>query len=324
MPEVVEKTESCSDSGGCRRAYDSHGDVTVVIVCYNSARHFRALGEAFSASSVRPRRIIVVDNASSDDSVRQARLAGFEVIENGSNVGFGTACNVGLSATTTEFILFCNPDSRPLPTAIEYLCQVLRNEPGAAIVGAAVDEPIRARRFSCLSGNVWGLLPGWLQRCLPFWAHGAPVDLDQAYVPADYATGAFILCRVIALRTVNGFDERFFLYTEEEDLSRRLVSHGWQTLLAPSAKVAHPQSTSSAGSNVATLAPFYFHSLYHYYRIYHSRAYAELARCTLALCLAGDCLYRRLTGQRQVYTLRAAVAPFRSVGALRASLERGK
>ena len=313
-----------SNSGGCRHADDSCGDVTVVIVCYNSARHLHALGEAFSASSVRPRRIIVVDNASSDDSVRQAQLAGFEIIKNDSNVGFGTACNVGLSATTTEFILFCNPDSRPLSTAIEHLCYAIQSEPRAAIVGAAVDEPIRARRFSRLSRNVWGLLPGWLQRCLPFWALGTTVDPNQAYVLADYATGAFILCRVTALRAVNGFDERFFLYTEEEDLSRRLVSHGWQTLLAPAAQVAHPQSTSSAGSNTATLAPFYFHSLYHYYRIYHSRAYAELARCTLALCVAGDCLYRRLTGQRQVYTVRAAVAPFRSVEALRDSLERGK
>ena len=102
-----------------------------------------------------------------------------------------------------------------------------------------------------------------------------PVDRGADWLTVDYATGAFILCRVSAMHSVGGFDESFFLYCEEEDLARRLRELGWQTLLVPSAVGAHEHSTSSEGVDQAVMAPFYFHSLYRYYRRYHSRGYAE-------------------------------------------------
>jgi N-acetylglucosaminyl-diphospho-decaprenol L-rhamnosyltransferase len=297
-------------------------EVTAVVVGHNSARHFAELGHALKSGTVVPTRMLVVDNASVDDTAVQARLAGFEVYQAGSNDGFGAGCNAGLRATSTEFVLFCNPDVRPTPSALERLLAALTNTPMAAVAGAAVDQPLRARQFSRVTGNFWSFLPGWLQRRVPYFEGNLALDPSKDEILVDFATGAFILCRVAALRVVGGFDEMFFLYSEEEDLSRRLGTRGWQTLLVPSAIVLHTHGTSSEGVGKPVMAPFRFHSLYLYYRRYNSRLYAEFARLALSVCVLLDCAYRALTRQPQVYGPKTAMAPFRSIGAIRRDYER--
>src|SRR5207237_7343392 len=108
---------------------------TAVVVTYNSARHLAPLGEALSAGSLVPSRMLVVDNASSDDTVARARVAGFEVVETRVNRGFGAGCNVGLRASSTDLVLFCNPDVRPSSVALERLATALTDNTKAAIAG---------------------------------------------------------------------------------------------------------------------------------------------------------------------------------------------
>jgi hypothetical protein len=267
--------------------------------------------------------MLVVDNASTDDSVLRARLAGFEVCEMPSNDGFGAGCNAGLRIAGTEFVLFCNPDIRPSSHALERLLCALSNNPSAAIAGAALRKPLEARQFSRVSGELWYFIPRELKPRAQRYKPTLPVDQTQDHIVVDFAEGAFILCRVDALRSVDGFDERFFLYSEEEDLSRRLGIRGWQTLLVPAAEVAHGYSESSDGGGKAAMAPFRLHSLYWYYRRYYSRGYAEVARFVLATCVLVDRAFRALTHQRQLYGPNTAFAPFRSIDAIRRAHERG-
>ena len=292
--------------------------VTAVVVTHNSGRHLAGLGRAFSDCTVTPARLLAVDNASVDDSVEQARRAGFEVNATGYNRGFGAGCNVGLRSASTEFVLFCNPDVRPTPAALERLLDVLIDTPDAAIVGPAFDEPARALRFSRIVTGVAGFAPRRLKARFRHWPRQySLVDRDEPPVVVDYAMGAFLLCRVAALESVGGFDESFFLYCEEEDLSRRLTGSSWKTLLVPSALVAHEHSSSSAGVDEAVMAPIRIHSLYWYYRKHRSRAYAECARAAIAACMVFHRAYRALTRQAQVYGPKTASAPFRSPDSMR-------
>lgn len=299
----------------------THG-VTAVVITYNSARHLPTLGRALACGSMVPARMLAVDNDSADDTVAQARLAGFELHETGANDGFGAACNTALRLVDTDFLLICNPDVRPSPTALKQLVDTLTETGTAAIAGVALDEPFQARQFSQLTGNLWSFLPGWLQLPLKRFERRVSVDPGEEHVVVDYVAGALMLCRVAALRSVGGFDERFFLYSEEEDLCRRLGEHGWQTVLVPSVTAVHQHSTSSEGVDRAVMAPFRFHSLYWYYRKYHSRPYAELARCLLSICVIIDRGYRALTGQHQVYGPSTAMAPFRSLDWVRRDFAR--
>jgi N-acetylglucosaminyl-diphospho-decaprenol L-rhamnosyltransferase len=303
--------------------------VTAIVVTHNSARHLQALGRALADGSLAPARMLAVDNLSSDDTVEQARTAGFDVVETGANDGFGAGCNAGLSAATTELVLLCNPDVRPARRALEQLVAALASAPDAAIAGAVLDGQLRPRRFSRISTNVAGFLPSSLLDPLRrLKRRGAVTDPqadraeDESALTVDYAEGAFILCRAAALRSVGGFDERFFLYFEEEDLSRRLRERGWTTLLVPAAEVSHEQRGSSEGFGNAAMAPFFTHSLYWYYRKHSSRGYAELARCTVAVCVLLDRACRALARRPQMYGPRAAIAPFRSAEAVRRDQQR--
>lgn len=296
--------------------------ITAVVVTHNSARHLAALGHALSAGSLAPTRMLAVDNLSVDDTVDQAREAGFDVLETGTNDGFGAGCNAGLRVTSTEFVLFCNPDVRPSRTALERLSATLMSTTHAAIAGAVLGKNLQPRSFSRISKNVAGFLPASLVGGAKRLKGKAPATHSDAHLVVDYVEGAFLLCRVAALRSVEGFDERFFLYFEEEDLSRRLDERGWQTLLVPSATVAHEQRGSSEGFGAAAMAPFFTHSLYWYYRKYHSRGYAELARCVIAACVMLDRSYRAIARQPQRYGPRAAIAPFRSAASVRRDQER--
>ncbi len=294
-------------------------DVAVVVVTHNSARHLAALRRSLSTSSTLPARMLVVDNASTDDTVNSAVAAGFEVLETGSNDGFGAACNAGLGAVSNEFVLFCNPDVAPAPDALERLLSALMTTPRAAIAGAAFEDTYQARKFVRITGQMVGFLPKALSSRFPFRRYECRIEVDQSqdHVVVDYAVGAFILCRVAALRSVAGFDEQFFLYFEEDDLARRLGKCGWLTLLVSSARVGHEHNASSEGMDGPLMTAFRMHSAYLYYRKYHSRVYAEFARCVLAVGVTLDRGYRALARRPQVYGTGTALAPFRTIEAIR-------
>jgi N-acetylglucosaminyl-diphospho-decaprenol L-rhamnosyltransferase len=296
--------------------------VTVVVVSHNSAEPIATLAAALEQSNILPKRWLVVDNDSNDDTAERAKAAGFEVHQLDENVGFGAACNVGLSAAETEFVLFCNPDIVPGREAIDRLITALLDAPSGAMVGPALGEPVEARHFSRLSGNLWQFLPRFAKRRVRRYGPTHPVRADKFAEPVDFVEGAFILCRVNALRSVDGFDERFFLYSEEEDLARRLRQRGWQTLIVPSATVTHGGSKSSKDVDRSTMAAFRLHSLYWYYRRYHPRWYAECARVTLAVCVVIDRAYRAVRHERQLYSASSALAGFRSISAIRFDYER--
>jgi GT2 family glycosyltransferase len=255
--------------------------------------------------------MLVVDNASTDDTVHRARLVGFDVYEAGVNNGFAAGCNAGLRLASTEFVLFCNPDVVPSTTVLERLLAALTSDPTAALAGT------QARAFARISVDITSFLPSWLQRRAPGFKRQEAIANSRDNTPADYVVGAFMVGRTAVLRSLDGFDERFFLYCEEEDLSRRLGERGWRTLLVPSAKVSHEAGTSSAGVDEATMAPFLFHSRYWYYRKHHPRAYAEVGRLVNSAFVSIDRGYRALTRQKQVYGPRTAVAPFRSIDWIR-------
>jgi N-acetylglucosaminyl-diphospho-decaprenol L-rhamnosyltransferase len=291
--------------------------VTAVVASYNSSRHLPRLAELMRGASVLPLRMLLVDNASSDGSPDAARENGFEVLQNARNGGFGAACNAGLEVAESEYVLLCNPDVRPASDTLELLLGALERTPRAAVAGAALGDGSGVRRFSRIAASVAGFLPSYAHRGLGLGRRASAPASGTEQLAVDYVEGAFMLCRVAALRSVGGFDERFFLYHEEEDLCRRLARRGWLTLLVPGAVAGHDHGTSSDGVGEGAMTAFRLHSLYRYQRKYHSRPYAELSRLTVGACVLLDRLCRMLTRRRQVYPAGTARAAFRTVDALR-------
>ena len=193
-------------------------------------------------------RVVVVDNASRDPSLRhiQGLTLPVVLIRNEENLGFAAACNQGARCSEADYLLFLNPDTRlgknSLDVPARFLSAVENRDVG--IVGIQlVDNRGRVsptcRRFP-MPSHYWNQTLG-LQRIsksrfptggMEDWDHGDPRQVDQVM-------GAFFFVRSGVFVTLGGFDERFFVYFEEVDFSLRARQAGWRSMYLSEAQVFH-------------------------------------------------------------------------------------
>lgn len=224
-------------------------DVTIVCVTYQS----RGLVDALS-DTLRPYpNIIVVDNASTDGTVPalRARLPRATFIENPGNDGYGKACNAAMARVRTPFALLLNPDCEIAPDALATLIETMRRFPSAGIVAPQSVHRDRQARKS--------YRPAFHLRMKK-----AAYRVPDATCSAQWVHGCCMLLRTCAFHLVRGFDERFFLFFEDDDLCLRMYKAGHECLLEPAATALHTGGASSA------LGPrTQFHRRFHYVRSKH-------------------------------------------------------
>lgn len=208
--------------------------VSVVLVTFNSGHVIeRAIRSLPSGVEV-----VVVDNASTDDSLELAGAAGASCIRNPHNIGFGRASNLGAAQSRREFILFLNPDAMLRPNAVEFMIAAALRHPDAGAVGPKlIDGDER---------SVWRYAS--VLQPMPHGETRHPTEPEAACC-MPLLTGAALLCRRAAFEEVRGFDENIFLYHEDDDLCLRLTRAGWSLVYEPAAEVAHAFGLSSRQSD---------------------------------------------------------------------------
>ena len=226
----------------------------MIIVTHNAAALVERCLRAVAVQSRRPDRILVVDNASRDDTVSRvaevaARLAlTAEIIELRENVGFAGANNQAVEALgDCEWVALLNPDAYPEPAWLQSLLAAAARHPAAAALGSRL---MRDGVAEVLDGagdeyHVSGLV----------WRHGHGL-------PVSRVAGALLERRVIAPCAaaaiyrrqhwvdVGGFDPAFFCYVEDVDLGFRLCLRGHECWYVPDA-VAHHVGTATTGTGSA-------------------------------------------------------------------------
>lgn len=204
--------------------------VTAVIVTYNSAHCLPAV----SASLAGLAHVVVVDNGSADASVADARrlLPHARVVAAGANLGFGAANNRALAEVATEFLLLVNPDCVLEAGAVEALVRCADRFPEASAIGPELlDAAGRAEPTYRWASTAWAPRgPG-----------------AEAPACVGFLTGACILVRRAAMQAIGGFDERFFLYYEDDDLCLRLAREAGPLIVEPAARVQHRSRGSVGG-----------------------------------------------------------------------------
>ena len=223
------------------------GGVVVVVLAWNSVETIgRCLASVFDSDESST--VIVVDNGSSDGTqefVRE-RYPAAQLIETGENLGYAGGNNFALRSDLLaghEYALVLNPDAYLHPSAI----RTLRTRMDVATtVGAS--SPII---YYADSDVVW--YGGSEIR----WTDGATLQLHQDERvpnlprhprPTGRVNGCALMLRMAAFSAVGGFDEDYFLYYEETDLSVRLLEQGWHLELVPEAVCWHANSTSTGGA----------------------------------------------------------------------------
>lgn len=223
--------------------------LTTVVVTYNSADTLEGCLQAAVRWLPPEGRIVVVDNASTDESVAIARrFPQVQVLANRHNAGFGAACNQGAAHAPAEFYLFLNPDVRLL-TAVDPLMDAARQSGYGGATGLLLDgdgdAPQRGfgiRKLPTPTSLTFETLG--LNRLAPRNAVNRRYRcLDHSYDHAcdtEQPAGAFLLVRREAWDMVGGFNEDFHpVWFEDVDLCKRLADAGFKLRYLPEARAAH-------------------------------------------------------------------------------------
>ena len=198
-------------------------DLTIVIVSFNARQDLAACLASLRAAPPRvAHQIVVVDNASDDDSVAAARaVPGVTVLPLDRNAGFAAANNVGIRATHGELVLLLNSDTIVPPGAIDALVDRLRRDPSIGVAGPRLVDGEDARAVVRPDDHARGGMvaeevpPGDRARLAD--AHRLAAQRNGAESFPDWVSGACMLVRRRDAVAAGLLDERFFLYTEDVD-----------------------------------------------------------------------------------------------------------
>lgn len=206
-------------------------DLEVVVVAYGSPDMLRGALEP-----VRDLPITVVDNSSLPEIKALSERLGCRYIDPGRNGGFAAGVNIGLANRSIPGadVLLLNPDAVIDVEAVHDLHKALLASPDLASVGPRqVDEQGQQVRVTWPFPSPWGT---WLDA----------LGLSRLRPTSEYVSGAILLLRAEALDAVGGFDERFFLYSEEADWAYRAQRAGWRHAVIDSVTAMHAGGGTSS------------------------------------------------------------------------------
>lgn len=206
--------------------------VTPIIVTYNSAHCLPALVPLLSACP----RVILSDNASGDGTPEEGRrlLPHATLLRHPRNLGFGAANNRALDLVHTDFALLLNPDCTLTPEALAQLVATADQFPEAALIAPRIVDG---------DGRV-DLGHRWVN---DLWPSKGPAAEGPACV--GFVTGAAMLIRMSVAAPLGFFDERFFLYYEDDDLCRKWFNARLPLIIDPGATATHLSRRSVKGKS---------------------------------------------------------------------------
>lgn len=249
-------------------------DISVIIVNWNTRGLLRDCLESVERTiSDMTYEVIVVDNASADDSVAMVKesFPRVMIISNSENRGFAAANNQALKIMAGRYALLLNSDTVLTEGAVRGLFSFMEGRPDAAMAcGQLLNrDGSKQNSIACfptlltLITNT-SLLEYLFPQRYPSkrYGHQGPVEIDSAI-------GACLMARRRAIEDIGPFDERYFFFFEETDWAYRMKRGGWKIYHIPGASIYHLQG-QSVGSDIRSRIAFY-RSRYQFFKKWHSR-----------------------------------------------------
>ncbi len=279
-------------------------DVSIIYVNWNCADEIFA-----SIASVRKwtrnlrYEVVVVDNASPGGIGGLDLDSGIRLLRSSENRGFGAGCNLGARNCSGKYLLFLNPDTRFLNDVLSELTQFLGSHAEAATAGPLVVDEDNELLFSG-GRSLPTLFNEFLQHSTLSFRFPKFTLTSQPYLSkwdhlstreVEAVVGACMLVRADLFRAVGGFDEKFFLYSEELDLCHRLRKAGFQIWYVHTARLMHKerQSTIQLFGSVGRIVLQNMRSQHYYFQKHHGAGTAFAWRHMIAALYLFRYLLRR-------------------------------
>jgi GT2 family glycosyltransferase len=222
--------------------------VSIIVVVWNRADLTLACLRALTPYAEAGTEVIVVDNASTDDtSVLLERVRGVTVIRNDENLGFTVAANLGARAARGEFLLFLNSDAELLPASLDCLVDTARSATAIGAVGGKLVFP--DGRLQEAGSIIWS--DG---SCDAYGRGGDPAAPEHDFERhVDFCSAALLLTPRRIFEMLGGFDERYRpAYYEDADYCARLWQQGQSVVYQPRAVAIHHEFGSATSTTAAT------------------------------------------------------------------------
>ena len=221
--------------------------LTVILILFNrSELTFQCL-ESIKAHADISYQIIIVDNASSDNTSHLLeRLRNIKIIKNTENIGFLKACNQAVEYATGKYVLFLNNDTQVLPNTFSALVNTIESDPKIGVVGGKLIFP--NGKLQEAGGIIWQ--DG---TCVSYGRNDVPNKPQYSYVKeVYYCSGALLLTRHELFVELGAFDESYTpAYYEEVDYCMKVRENGYKVVYQPFAQVIHHEFASSQNSEQA-------------------------------------------------------------------------
>lgn len=211
--------------------------------------------------------IIVVDNNSTDESIDylSPKFPKIRFIQNHANLGFAKGCNKGLDASSGEYILFLNPDTLISETSLTTCIQFFKSHPDAGAVGVKMIDGSgkflkeSKRAFPSPLTSLYKLFG--LSSLFPTSKKFSRYHLGHLHKNENHEVevlaGAFMMIKKDVLNSVGSFDETFFMYGEDIDLSYRIQKSGYKNYYVADAEIIHFKGESTRQGSMNYVRLFY-------------------------------------------------------------------
>ncbi len=267
--------------------------IAVIVVNYNAGRFLLDCARSVLHSHAAV-QLVVVDNASRDDSLARLREGAGEdprlrIIVNPRNLGFAAGVNIGARAASAPVLVLLNPDCVVGPHTFERVLQAFEARADAGIAGGLVFNPDGSEQRGCrrrepTPASSFVKISG-LDRLARHGTRLEGVDMTAEPLPGeavsvDAVSGSFMAVRADVFARVGGMDEGYFLHCEDLDLCKRCRLSGFGVLFVPAASAVHHQGIS--GLDRPVWVEWQKHrGMARYFRKYQRERYGALARAAV-------------------------------------------
>jgi GT2 family glycosyltransferase len=254
-------------------------DISVVIVAWNAKRYLELCLESLAKNPpVRSMEVLVVDNASSDNSIEmvEAKFPWVTLIKSKENLGFSKGNNLAIRQCQGRYIALVNPDVIVFPDCLDTLADFLDRNPKVGNVGPRVFNPDMTQQSTCRQfPTLWNNFCSAIQLERIFKGSSFFAGEHMFYFPhdrtrtVDVIVGCFSMIRRETFDEVGLLDEDLFMYGDDVDWCRRAWNAGWQVVFYPDAHAIHDRGKTTAPFPVR-FAVAQQRSVLHYWTKHHT------------------------------------------------------
>ncbi len=238
-------------------------DISIVIVNYNQCEYIKNLLGTIVADGYGGHIVsfVLVDNSLNADCVREMIETHYpfvHYIDPGRNLGFAAGNNLGLRHIEARYYFCLNGDTEFIngTNTLGSLVRFMEDNPKIGMIAPRLVDMSMRRQNSCYRFDIWPIIMKPLRHTF-FYQYFPQLtrlnkrlqmeDFDQAKTqPIDWALGAALFVRGVALQAVGLFDERYFLYLEDCDWCRSFWDRGWPVYFVHNIVIKHRYSRASA------------------------------------------------------------------------------